>query len=63
MKTNGNGMPTEGVGASRGAQGSWKGGPKWGKAKFWFVFLRLTQLANRVPPCSLVYVEIKLWYS
>ena len=51
MKTNAVGKPKEGVGASRGAAGSWKGGPRWGKAKFW------------VPPCSLVTVPVELWYS
>ena len=49
MKTNSVGMPKEGVGASRGAAGSWKGGPRWSKAKFW------------VPPCSLVTAHVELW--
>ena len=51
MKTNGVGKPREGVGASRGAAGSWTGGPRWSKAKFW------------VPECSVVTSEVKLWYA
>lgn len=51
MKTNGVGKPKEGVGASRGAQGSWRGGPRWGKAKFW------------VPVCARATVPVELWYS
>ena len=51
MKTNGVGKPREGVGASRGAAGSWTGGPRWSKAKFW------------VPECAVVTSEVKLWYA
>ena len=51
MKTDSVGKPREGVGASRGAAGSWTGGPRWSKAKFW------------VPECSVVTSEVKLWYA
>jgi len=51
MKTNSVGKPKEGVGASRGASGSWKGGPRWSKAKFW------------VYDCTVNTVSIDLWYS
>ena len=52
LDTNWLGMPSEGIGASRGAAGGPFGGPPWGDAKFEFA------------KCDVVTtVSINLWWS
>jgi len=51
MKTNALGMPTEGCGASNGAQGGISGGPSWNDAKFY------------VGECDRISMDIEMWYS